>query len=339
MEQLETTLDNLSTKNGNLFAQMIEEKLVPVLNELKDIKQDSGAAVVQQAVEQLKESMTEMLQQFKSSLGEESKAEMELLTNRLAEVSMALLSVPEQIEKVNEGVQRNMDALSTSLTDDLQRSRQQQVSATRSMTEAFEQTTGSVATMLQNLQGELEQAMGAQVALADRVRQMMSELQTQLNEISNERVQLRESVRGVNASLGSLAQVADGFDRTSTRLAGSSQQLTTFSERLQTASQRMMDQSQELNQAQREAVAETADALQKHREGFEEIQRSLDGIFSGVEAGLTKYQDTTSTSLSNYLSKFSSSYAAAQSRTDTQLSNLNEILEELTEVLEYAKVK
>jgi biopolymer transport protein ExbB/TolQ len=124
-DTLEATLEKLTEENGKQLTDLIEGQLVPVLNELKDIKQDSGAAIIETALENLSNSMRDMMQSFKEEISGDTKNEMEQISSRLSIVSDSLLSIPEIMQNVSSEITETIGLLKNNVLDNITKSNQE----------------------------------------------------------------------------------------------------------------------------------------------------------------------------------------------------------------------
>lgn len=108
---MQDLMDNLLQSNSEQFKAIIDEKLVPVLQELKAQKEESAGDVIQQVIERLETSMKEMLTDFKDSISGEAKGEMESLAKQLGGLAESLKELPAEIKSVSSNVSDSMSSL------------------------------------------------------------------------------------------------------------------------------------------------------------------------------------------------------------------------------------
>ena len=120
---IELAMEKLVADNSQQISQLIEEKLVPVLEDLKAIKQDSGTQVIENAVQRLADSMKAMMDDFKNTVTGDTKQEMERLAERLTLVSESLIGIPNTMTDITLQVSEVIEALKETVVKNIEQSK------------------------------------------------------------------------------------------------------------------------------------------------------------------------------------------------------------------------
>lgn len=333
-DSISAAMQTLVSENNNQISVLIEEKLVPVLEDLKEIKQDSGTKVIENAVEQLSNSMKEMLAEFKDSISSDTKNEMEDLAHRLSEVSISLNSVPNAITELTLQATDIFESLKESVSDSIKASNeainQQNVEVQNAFIKAKEDYNESV----MDIQAHMEYMLQGQ---KDNIKQVSS-LSERIEEILNQNHDVNKQFDGLLFKSKELSQT---FDRLIGTLQNNSQNVSkTTYELLEATKEFKMNiegfikRNQEIIHSQKEVLEKTQNVSESYINRFGIIENGLKNIFAEVQTGLQEYQKTTAYNLNHYLKEFSTQLTSAQDALSSNVGELSDLTNELTEQVE-----
>jgi hypothetical protein len=195
---IELAMEKLVEDNNAQISALIEEKLVPVLEDLKDIKQDSGTKVIEDAVGRLADSMKSMMDDFKDSVTGDTKNEMEGLTKRLVDVSESLANIPNVMSDITQQIDTTIKSLNNSVISNIESSSKETLEQNNQAKEAFkemiESLQNNVISNIENsnkdLQSQNEEAKSAFIEMVNSLQENVK-----LNiENSNEEVVKQQNV-------------------------------------------------------------------------------------------------------------------------------------------------
>ncbi|WP_299060447.1 MotA/TolQ/ExbB proton channel family protein [uncultured Polaribacter sp.] len=330
-DTLEATLEKLTEENGKQLTDLIEGQLVPVLNELKDIKQDSGTAIIETAIENLSNSMREMMQNFKEEISGDTKEEMEQLSLRLSTVSDSLLSVPETMQNVSREISETIDLLKNSVIDNISKANQESKANSTENQELFESANMAYKETLVEVNTRMDKIIEDQKNNLMLFSDVTKEVKTTLDYNKNLNLEYQQVLNGSKDVVEKINNIANKFqlnsehlDKTANSLLASidkhKQEVLSVSE---TQNNLLVDINKSIDKTQ--GVSET------YINKFETIEEGLQGIFKHLQVGLVEYQTTTSGTLNDYLVSFSTSLKDSQEGLSAILGSLNEMVEDFTE--------
>jgi ABC-type transporter Mla subunit MlaD len=333
-ESINLAMEKLVADNNEQISLLIEEKLVPVLEDLKQIKQDSGTQVIENAVDRLANSMKSMMDDFKNTVTSDTKNEMEGLIKRLTVVSEALSGIPDSMTDITLQVTEVIEALKETVIDNINQSRTQAQEISKQNQETFSAATNEYKSTVEDIQAHMELLLSTQKDNIKQVSDLTDEIKTTLSENSQ-----------VNQQFDSMIQksiiVAQLIEDVSTKFKSNSDSLSVTSDNLKSSISHFgesintfIDRNENLLKHQEETLQKTKDIANEYGNRFETIEIGLSSIFDQIQSGLKDYQKTTSENLNQYLAEFSTTLSKAHEGLESTVSGLTEINEELSEQID-----
>ncbi|WP_166382446.1 MotA/TolQ/ExbB proton channel family protein [Polaribacter sp. 11A2H] len=330
-ETLEATLEKLTEENGKQLTELIEGQLVPVLNELKDIKQDSGTAIIETAIENLSNSMREMMQNFKEEISGDTKEEMEQLSIRLSTVSESLLSVPETMQNVSREISETIDLLKNSVIDNISKANQESKATSTENKELFESANTVYKETLAEVNTRMDKIIEDQKNNLMLFSDVTKEVQSTLDYNKNLNLEYQEILNGSKGVVEKINSIATKFQLNSEHLDNITYSLTASIDSHKKEVLSVSEAQNNLLLDINKSIDKTQGVSETYINKFETIEQGLQGIFKHLQEGLVEYQTTTSGTLNDYLVSFSTSLKDSQEGLSAILGSLNEMVEDLTE--------
>jgi uncharacterized phage infection (PIP) family protein YhgE len=330
-DTLEATLEKLTEENGKQLTDLIEGQLVPVLNELKDIKQDSGAAIIETALENLSNSMRDMMKGFKEEISGDTKNEMEQISSRLSVVSDSLLSIPEIMQNVSSEITETIGLLKNNVLDNITKSNQESKASSAENKELFVEANTVYKETLSEVNNRMDKIIEDQKNNLMLFSDVTKEVKKTLDHNKNLNLEYQQILNGSKDVVANINSIANKFQLNSEHLDNTANNLLTS---IDTHKQEVLSVSSSQNNLLLE-INKTIDRTQNvsgtYIENFKTIEEGLQGIFEHLQKGLLEYQTTTSGTLNEYLVSFSTSLKDSQDGLGTILGSLNEMVDDLTE--------
>ena len=331
VDTLEATLEKLTEENGKQLTELIEGQLVPVLNELKDIKQDSGTAIIETAIENLSNSMREMMQNFKEEISGDTKEEMEQLSIRLSTVSDSLLSVPETMQNVSREISETIDLLKNSVIDNISKANQESKATSTENKELFESANTVYKETLAEVNTRMDKIIEDQKNNLMLFSDVTKEVQSTLDYNKNLNLEYQEILNGSKGVVEKINSIATKFQLNSEHLDNITYSLTASIDSHKKEVLSVSEAQNNLLLDINKSIDKTQGVSETYINKFETIEEGLQGIFKHLQEGLVEYQTTTSGTLNDYLVSFSTSLKDSQEGLSAILGSLNEMVEDLTE--------
>jgi len=175
---IELAMEKLVEDNNAQISALIEEKLVPVLEDLKDIKQDSGTKVIEETVGKLADSMKSMMDDFKESVTGDTKNEMEGLTKRLVDVSESLSNIPSVMSDITQQIDTTIKSINNTVVSNIENSSKETLEQNNQAKEAFKEmiealqnnVINNIESSSKNLQSQNEEAKSAFIEIVNSLQ-------------------------------------------------------------------------------------------------------------------------------------------------------------------------
>ena len=331
---IELAMEKLVADNNLQISQLIEEKLIPVLEDLKTIKQDSGTQVIENAVQRLADSMKLMMDDFKNTITGDTKQEMEGLVARLTVVSESLIGIPNSMADITLQVTEVIEALKETVIKNIEQSKIEAAEINKQNREAFSTATDEYKSTVEDIQDHMELLLATQKDNIKQVSQINDEIKATLKENSQVNQQFESMIQKSMIVVQLIEGISNKFESNSTSLSQISTNLKTSISDFGKSINDYIERNNRLMNYQQETLQKTKDISETYSARFVTIENGLSGIFDQIQAGLKDYQKTTGENLNQYLKQFSTVLTAAHQGLENNVSGLNDIAEELTEQIE-----
>ena len=331
---LELMVEKLVADNNQQISQLIEEKLVPVLEDLKAIKQDSGTQVIENAVQRLADSMKAMMDDFKNTVTGDTKQEMENLAEILTVVSESLVGIPNTMTDITLQVSEVIEALKETVVKNIEQSKIEASEINKQNRETFTAATTEYKSTVEDIQDHMELLLSTQKDNIKQVSEINNEIKTTLKENSQVNQQFESMIQKSKIVVQLIESISNKFENNSNVLNESSSSLKLGISNFRNSINEYVDRNNELLNHQQEVTQNTKNVSEIYSARFETIENGLSGIFDQIQNGLKDYQKTTGENLNQYLKQFSTILTAAHQGLENNVSGLNDIAEELTDQIE-----
>lgn len=331
---LELMVEKLVADNNQQISQLIEEKLVPVLEDLKAIKQDSGTQVIENAVQRLADSMKAMMDDFKNSVTGDTKQEMEGLAERLTVVSESLVGIPNTMTDITLQVSEVIEALKETVVKNIEQSKIEASEINKQNRETFTTATTEYKSTVEDIQDHMELLLSTQKDNIKQVSEINNEIKTTLQENSQVNQQFESMIQKSKIVVQLIESVSSKFENNSNVLDESSSSLKISISNFRNSINDYVTRNNELLDYQQEVTNNTKNVSEIYSTRFEIIEKGLTGIFDQIQNGLKDYQKTTGENLNQYLKSFSSTLTSSVEALEGSVSGLHDFTDELTEQID-----
>ena len=331
---IELAMEKLVEDNNLQISRLIEEKLVPVLEDLKEIKQDSGTKVIENAVQRLADSMKAMMDDFKTTITGDTKQEMEGLAERLTIVSESLVGIPNTMADITLQVSEVIETLKETVIKNIEQSKQEASEINKQNRETFTAATNEYKSTVEDIQDHMELLLSTQKDNIKQVDEINDRIKATLNENQKVNQQFESMIQKSQIVIQLIESISNKFEKNSTALNDSSSDLKLSISQFRNSINDYVNRNNELLDYQKEVARNTQSVSETYATRFETIEKGLAGIFDQIQNGLKDYQKTTGENLNQYLKQFSTILTAAHQGLENNVSGLNDIAEELTDQIE-----
>ncbi|MCW0482983.1 MotA/TolQ/ExbB proton channel family protein [Gaoshiqia sediminis] len=331
---IELAMEKLVADNNLQISQLIEEKLVPVLEDLKTIKQDSGTQVIENAVQRLADSMKLMMDDFKNTITGDTKQEMEGLAARLTVVSESLIGIPNSMADITLQVTEVIEALKETVIKNIEQSKIEAAEINKRNREAFSTATDEYKSTVEDIQDHMELLLSTQKDNIKQVSQINDEIKATLKENSLVNQQFESMIQKSKIVVQLIESISNKFETNSTSLSQISTNLKTSISDFGKSISDYVERNNRLLNYQQETLQKTKDISETYSARFVTIENGLSGIFDQIQTGLKDYQKTTGENLNQYLKLFSSTLTSSVEALESSVSGLTDFTDELNDLVE-----
>lgn len=309
--------------------KLVKAEIESLGNKLKDPATD----MTQNIVKELQESMSKMIEEFKTSMSGDTKNEMERLAGLLGQAGSSLTDFPAKLQEMTENLNENFRGLQEVV---------QQIS--RQTLSQSEESTNQMKMQVEDMSKILkEQVGGLQVGQQTLLSEQSKNLQVSENLLSAFNTSI-EKMNGlsteVNGSISKLNQAQTELDKAISVFRSVSQEMNTSSSKFGESQNEFSKYSNQFLQHNSNIIVEIQKTLEKTKgvsaayiQKFEIIEKGLSKVFSDLDSGLKGYQTTVRESLETYLGKYTDALTKTAESLAGASSKQEDILEELTEQL------
>ena len=312
-ETIEEIMNKLIENSNKKMVELIEGKLVPVLEELKSIKEDSGTKMIEKVINNLNNSMIEMMSDFKDSISGDTQNQMDGLAEQLLIVAKSLESIPDTMSLVKEAVEETIN---------------------KSTSQAFEQNKRISEDFIKSnelVHGSINDLYTKHTVNAENLDQLTNKISEILSDNKDVNYQVNEMLSTaknvtilLNSFNNSINQSVENLNNSSITLDGN---LTVFKSIIES----QINSTNELLDKHVSVLQNSKVLSEIYEKNFNAISEGLNSIFEDLQNGLTEYQNVTSTTLDEYLNKYTTALNGAYTNTNNIVSALEKTVEDLIE--------
>jgi len=310
-ETIEEIMNKLIENSNKKIVELVEGKLVPVLEELKSIKEDSGTKVIEKVINNLNNSMIEMMSDFKDSISGDTQNQMEGLAEQLLIVAKSLESIPDTMSVVKEAVEETINKSASQAFEQNKRISEDFIKSNElvhgSINDLYTKHTVN-SENLDELTNKISEILSDNKDVNYQVNEMLSSAKNVtflLNSFNNS---INESVKNLNNS----SIILDG-------------NLTEFKGIIES----QINSTHDLLDKHVSVLQNSKVLSETYEKNFNTISEGLHAIFEELQNGLTEYQNVTSTTLDEYLNKYTTALNGAYTNTNNIVSALEKTVEDL----------
>nr|WP_321372742.1 MotA/TolQ/ExbB proton channel family protein [uncultured Bacteroides sp.] len=366
------------------LSNQLETKIVPLINILAN-KIDQLSANIQApaddmtkaVVDDLKKSMEDMMEGFKSSISSSATGQMDSLAIKLNQAGDALNSFPESLNAMQKSLMGGFEDIRNMVSDISTQSSNANQEALNCIMNELNGTISNVKNIVTDLSNTaatnsskaIEQ-MNEQVDIATRtMANILEEVKNTVNGINeghhgllNKQQQntqeTEDLINSFKTGVARMKEVNDQVVNTINQYSLLQSEAQKATEHLSNASGNMsliMEQFHKSQQSYQEGIAhyqnknentienislaldQAKSISTEYAQKFGLIQNGLSSIFSEINTGLNQYSSTVRENTQKYLDSYSNSLTTATSALSNAMERQNDIVEELVDGLALIK--
>lgn len=340
---LQTFSSDLALTISAGFEEILNNPTEGVVAELKLVKaeiENLGTKIsapatdgIEKIVAKLQDSMSEMIEGFKTSMSGDTKTELEHLARLLGQAGSSLTNFPSKLQEMTDNLNDNF----RSLQDVVQQISKQTLSQSEESTSQMRRQVESMSEILRSKVGDLQS--GQQKLLNEQSKNLqvsenlLSAFNTSIEKMNGLSTEVNLSISKLNQAQTELEKAISMFKNISLEINASSSRFGESQSEFSKYSNQFLQNNSATIRAIQESL-ETAKSVSKdYAHKFEIIEKGLSKVFTDLDTGLKGYQKTVSESLKTYLDSYTNNLTKAAESLAGASSKQEDILEELTEQL------
>jgi hypothetical protein len=330
---MQDLMDQLLKTSSEQFKSIIEDKLVPVLEELKAQKEESAGDIIQQVIERLESSMKEMLSEFKNSISGEAKGEMENLAKQLGGLAESLKVLPAEIKSVSSSVSENMSTLTKTVNTIIENINKSQEESEEKRKNVQDEAAKNLQNMLKSMGGNMQDLINSQSQGAEKLNILIAQIDSVVDKNNN--------------SINSLDNLLTNSKNLFEKLNDSSISLTQATKSLQIGAKAVEDNNTMIKDTVNDFVIKNNQSIEKliniqdeitkktklFLDDFGKFENGIEKVFESFNTGLINYSDQLENSLQKTAGSYIDKSSAAIEAISELTKELSEGVESLTDVL------
>jgi ABC-type transporter Mla subunit MlaD len=311
LKLLQNAIDNLGTK----------------------ISENTGDGM-ERIVSNLENSISRMIEEFKTSISGDTKNEMERLAQLLGQAGGSLNDFPDKLQIMTDNLNENFKGLQ----DVIAQISKQTLLQSEESTNHMKQQIGDMSEVIKNIGGDFQS--GQQTLLTEQSKNLQVS-ESLLSAFNTSIEKMNEVSGGVNSSITKLNEAQAGLTTTVTNFRSASQEINLSSNKFGESQLTFSKYSNEFLQKNSTSIIEIQKSLETakgvstdYANKFEIIEKGLEGIFSKIEKGLDLYKNTILSSVQEYLTQYTTaltdSAKSLRSVVEIQNESITELAEEIS---------
>lgn len=282
--------------------------------------ENRGAQDQANFVDELRETLGELIQGFQNELTGGATGQIEALNGVMLNTVTALQQLPGVLQATEDGFREMVSQIQGTLIEGAGQAAQD---ITARATEMGDRMDGVVQGLI-NSQKQSSEAIGI---MLDRVREV-------LQDGMDGQEALSEKLTMLTSASEVLVDGVKEFKIVATQLEQASTQLDASSTELKSSTEQMVGHRESLDTTIREVLESASGVVESYEQKFGEINTSLEGAFAVFNEGMKKYERTANDTINSTLQTFATSLGTATSHLTGAYQSLAEIVQTLEDVLD-----
>ncbi len=330
MRELSNSMKHFGTDLAGVIKSGLQEGMRPSTDRLLD----AISNLEKQKSENIADTLTKVLQDFKSSLNQSAGSEFAELGANIGKLATVMNESAER----SSAVSSKLDGLVRALDEQINKQEKLSDTSSTKLTESFgqllgfiEQSTKSQSESLKLMMDELVSRTGTATsgmisnvdALTDKNARVAANFSSLAENLEKNLHQYNQSVAATQDLIKSTGDVANA-------VGGSLSQVVALQAKIQSTYANFTEQTGIVQQIQKENVQ----SVERYRAVFKEVEGGLEGVLRQISDNLSRYNDLTKKGLDGYLSSYDNSMSTATVRLSATINDLDGALENLGDNIE-----
>jgi hypothetical protein len=339
-ELLQAFSSDLALKIEAGFEKILNNPNEGVTHELKKLKtaidslgsklQDPTTEMTQSVVNELRDSMAKMVEEFKTSMSGNTKNELEKLSTLMTTAGNSLSNFPDRFQNMMDSMNENFKGIQNVF----EQISNQTITQSELSTETMKTQITEISEIVKNRVGDLQ--MGQEKLINQQTQNInVSEQLVEKYNLSVDRMGIL--TKTMNDTLEIILQTQSELKLITNNLRSSTELSNSSINTLSDSQTKIIQYSNDFILKNNDTIVEINNSLELSKQvstdystKFSTIQNGLQSIFSEIQNGLDMYRTSISTSTEDYLGKYTDVLTKTIQMLNNTLTNQKEILEELS---------
>ena len=282
--------------------------------------ENKGAQDQASFVDELRETLEELIQGFQNELTGGATGQIEALNGVMLNTVTALQQLPGVLQTTEEGFREMVSQIQGTLIE--------------GAGQAAQDITARAAEMGDRMDGVVQGLISSQEQSSEAVGVMLDRVREVLREGMDGQEALSDKLTVLTSASEVLVDGVKEFKVVATRLEQASTQLDASSTELKSSTEQMVGHRESLDTTIREVLESASGVVESYEQKFGEINTSLEGAFTVFNEGMKNYERTANDTINSTLQTFATSLGTATSHLTGAYQSLAEIVQTLEDVLD-----
>ncbi len=340
---LETFSTDLALTITSDLGKVLNNPEVGVVAELRLVKQEietlgtklqsPATDMTQNIVKDLQDSMSKMVEDFKSSVSGDTKNEMEKLATILGQAGGSLSEFPAKLQNMTDNLNENFRGLQ----DVVKQISKQTLDQSESSTNAMKKQVEEMSEILKNRVGDLQEGQKSLIGEQSKNLQvsevLLSAFNDSIQQMNSLSIGVTGSINRLNEAQTELTTIITNFRNASQDINASSTKFGDSQVLFSKHSNEFLENNANTIENIQSSLAKAQEVSSDYAQKFNVIEKGLQDIFGKISTGLKDYEEAVGSSLESYLGKYSEALTKTAESLAGAANKQEDILEELTEQL------
>ena len=280
-----------------------------------------------QKSENIADTLTKLLGDFKSSLNQSTGNEFAALGSSVTKLAQIMNASAES----SAAMTSRMDGLVTALDSQIQKHEQSSDASVAKLHQGFTSLLASIEknTMIQNenlnrlLSDLVAKTSQATSGLVSNVENLTTKNSTMVTGFTDLNASMSESIQQYLQAVESTKALVQSTSDLARGVSGSLNQLASVETKIGQTFQNFVEQTTIVQDIQKG----NAESVQRFQGVFREVESGLAGVLKQLDDNLHRYNDLTKTGLESYLRVYDESLSKATTKLSSTVKDLDEVLE------------
>jgi methyl-accepting chemotaxis protein len=301
--------------------------------------QSPATDMTQNIVKDLQESMSKMVEDFKSSVSGDTKNEMENLATILGQAGSSLSEFPTKLQIMTDNLNENFRGLQDVVKEISQQTLDQSKSSTMDMRQQVEEMSEILKSKVGDLQEGQRSLIGEQSRNLQVSEALLSAFNDSIQQMNGLSIGVTNSINKLNDAQAELTTIITNFRNASQDINASSSKFGDSQVLFSKHSNEFLENNASTIDNIQKSLSKAQEVSTDYSQKFTIIEKGLQDIFGKISSGLKDYEEAVGNSLVSYLGKYTQALTNAAESLAGASSKQGDILEELTEQLSKLNTK